>query len=57
MVHANQIIMQSEVILFLPDNNISNMEVKHTLQPLYDTVLDITRFKDGSQKCIEYIEK
>ena len=33
-----------------------------TLQPLYNTVhynmvLDITQFKDGSQKCIEYIEK
>ena len=33
-----------------------------TLQPLYymvryNTVLDITRFKDGSQKCINYIEK
>ena len=33
-----------------------------TLQPLYNTVryntvLDITRFKDGSQKCIDYIEK
>ena len=33
-----------------------------TLQPLYSTVrynmvLDITRFKDGSQKCIDYIEK
>ena len=32
------------------------------LQPLYNTVcyntvLDITRFKDGSQKCIDYIEK
>ena len=24
---------------------------------LYNTVLDITRFKDGSQKCIDYIEK
>ena len=33
-----------------------------TLQPLYNTVryntvLGITRFKDGSQKCIDYIEK
>ena len=33
-----------------------------TLQPLYNMVcynmvLDITRFKDGSQKCIDYIEK
>ena len=33
-----------------------------TLQPLYNTVrynmvLDITRFKDGSQKCLDYIEK
>ena len=33
-----------------------------TLQPLYNivrynTALDITRFKDGSQKCIDYIEK
>ena len=36
--------------------------VQSTLQPLYNTVryntvLDITRFKDGSQKCIDYIEK
>ena len=34
----------------------------YTLQPLYktvryNTVLDITWFKDGSQKCIDYIEK
>ena len=34
----------------------------NTLQPLYNTiryntVLDITRFNDGSQKCIDYIEK
>ena len=34
----------------------------NTLQPLhntvrYNTALDITRFKDGSQKCIDYIEK
>ena len=34
----------------------------YTLQPLYktvryNTVLDITRFKDGSQKCIDYVEK
>ena len=33
-----------------------------TLQPFYNTVhyntvLDITWFKDGSQKCIDYIEK
>ena len=38
-------------------------KTKHyTLQPLYNTVhynmvLDITLFKDGSQKCIDYIEK
>ena len=36
-------------------------EVRDTLQPLYntvcyDTVLDKTQFKDGSQKCIDYIE-
>ena len=36
--------------------------IGNTLQPLYNTVhyntvLDITRFKDGSQKCIDYIEK
>ena len=35
---------------------------QNTLHPIYntvryDTVLDITRFKDGSQKCIDYIEK
>ena len=34
----------------------------YTLQPLYkmvryNTGLDITQFKDGSQKCIDYIEK
>ena len=23
----------------------------------YNTVLDLTQFKDGSQKCIDYIEK
>ena len=33
----------------------------NTLQPLYNmvryyTVLDITQFKDGSQKCIDYID-
>ena len=33
-----------------------------TLQPLYkrvhyNTIFDITRFKDRSQKCIDYIEK
>ena len=36
--------------------------LRNTLQPLYNTIryntdLDITRFKDGSQKCIDYIEK
>ena len=36
--------------------------MKHTLQPLYNlvhynTAFDITCFKDGSQKCIDYIEK
>ena len=35
-------------------------EMKTTPQALYNTVhyntvLDITRFKDGSQKCIDYI--
>ena len=39
-----------------------DLPFKYTLQPLYDTVrdntvLDITQFKDGSQKCIDYIEK
>ena len=34
----------------------------YKLQPLYNTVrynmvLDITQFKDLSQKCIDYIEK
>ena len=39
------------------------LRVKFTiLQPLYNmlcynTVLDITQFRDGSQKCIDYIEK
>ena len=40
----------------------SNGTLTHTLQPLYNTVcyntvLDITQFKDWSQKCIDYIEK
>ena len=39
----------------------SQKEEIFTLQPLYNmihynTVLDITRFKDGSQKCLGYIE-
>ena len=42
--------------------NISAVRRGATLQPLYNTaryntVLHITRFKDGSQKCIDYIEK
>ena len=42
--------------------SIEKQEKILTLQPLYNTVryntvLDITRFKDGSQKCIDYIEK
>ena len=55
-----------------PDQTLQNvasdqrLQVCHTysntLQPLYNmvhynTVLDVTRFKDGSQKCIGYIEK
>ena len=36
--------------------------VRDTLQPLYNmtrykTALDITRFKDRYQKCIDYTEK
>ena len=36
--------------------------IKTTLQPFYNmvhynTVLDIIRFKDGPQKCIDNIEK
>ena len=39
-----------------------NFIKEDTLQPLYNTVrynmvLDTTWFKDGSQKCIDYIEK
>ena len=39
-----------------------SLVITSTLQPLYNTVryntvLDITWFKDGSQKCIDYIEK
>ena len=50
-IHCNYIIVAYKA--WLDDN---------TLQPLYNmvrynTVLDITRFKDGSQKCIDYIEK
>ena len=39
-----------------------NQNKTSTLQPLYsifryNMVLDITQFKDGSQKCIDYFEK
>ena len=39
----------------------SSVSYTYTLQPLYNmvrynTVLDLTRFKDGFQKCIDYIE-
>ena len=30
---------------------------ENTLQPRYNMVLDITQFKDGFQKCIDYIEE
>ena len=38
------------------------VNLTNTLQPLYNMVrysmvLDLTRFKDGSKKCIDYIEK
>ena len=41
---------------------ITVQKMQSTLQSLYNrvrynTVFDITRFKDGSQKCIDYIEK
>ena len=53
------------VITVYNDNcgsNIGPIFTLNTLQPLYNTVhyntvLDITLFKDGSQKCIDYIEK
>ena len=39
----------------------ASYSIRDSLQPLYNTVcynavLDITRFKDGSQKYIDYIE-
>ena len=42
--------------------SVAQLILQSTLQPLYNTVryntvLDITRFKDGSQKYIDYIEK
>ena len=52
------------LLLRANNNTLSNNPVKiiYTLQPLYNTVryntvLDITRFNDGSQKCIDYIHK
>ena len=46
--------MQKEILTFF-------LIFPYTLQALYNkirynTVLDITRFKDGYQKCIDYIE-
>ena len=48
------------MILTCVDTFISAFLEAATLQPLYNmvrynTVLYITRFKDGSQKCIDYI--
>ena len=42
--------------------NSNHTSLRNTIQPLYNTVhyntvRDITRFKDGSQKCKDYIEK
>ena len=51
------------VILYAPPSNENGGSIKeYTLQPLYNivrynTALDITLFKDGFQKCIDYIEK
>ena len=44
------------------NNRFLAKNIAGTLQPLYNTVrynmiLDITQFKDGSQMCIDYIEK
>ena len=44
------------------DHSSASKQYPDTLQPLYNmvrynTVLDIAGFKDGSQKCIDYIEK
>ena len=55
-----QIPLRADPMLKKQNNNLGKKHV--TLQPLYNTVcyntvLDITRFKDGSQKCIDYIEK
>ena len=49
-------------LCMVSDLNIFRTWLYSTLQPLYNTVryntvLDITRFKDGFQKCIDYIEK
>ena len=45
-----------------PNKETASLASQNTLQPLYNTVryntvLDITRFKDGSQTCLDYIEK
>ena len=62
--------LKYQVVLFFRENtawdfcqaNYSDGMLIYTLQPLYNTVcyntvLDIIQFKDGSQKCIDYIEK
>ena len=53
-----------DVLTILTDicYHVASNKIIITRQPLYNTasyntVLDITRFKDGSQKCIDYIEK
>ena len=60
---ANQLFEVGEEFVAWNSQQHWPMEVpilRFTLQPLYKTVryktvLDITRFKDGSQKCIGYI--
>ena len=59
--HLPQLTIMSIHNMYFGGRNKKNI-TEITLQPLYNTVpyntiLDITQFKDGFQKCIDYIEK
>ena len=60
-VHICCVYWLAECFIQKKENNIL-FGIIYTLQPPYNTVryntiLDITQFKEGSQKCIDYIEK
>ena len=53
--YYNSASVKSELLPSMNSDMLSIFQI--TLRLLYNMVLDIIQFKDGSQKCIDYIEK